>query len=102
VSFVVGSSVQVSDSSVSFSAERRRIVPRSSVVCKDLPLISYGFSTAFSFIARNQVVRKTPGTRLQILAPRFDSGRGLHKINELAGASGAAKIQVSTSSVFRL
>jgi len=59
VSFVVGSSVQVSDSSVSFSAERRRIVPRSSVVCKGLPLISNGFSPIFGFIPKNQWVRKT-------------------------------------------
>src|SRR5271163_3011927 len=35
---------------------------------------------------------------LQILAPRFDSGRGLHKINSLAAAPGLLERQVSGSS----
>jgi hypothetical protein len=47
VSFVVIRQFQVSNSSASFFAECRRIVPRSSGVRKDLPLISYGFPAFF-------------------------------------------------------
>jgi protein-L-isoaspartate(D-aspartate) O-methyltransferase len=66
--------------SASLVALRRRKLPRTSEVCDGLPLFSKGLVRVFGELAKNHWAKETLETRLQILAPRFDSGRGLQPL----------------------